>query len=42
MFGNVEMASIAQATAINEAGVYSVGNIPEHSKIFKVRMCLPV
>ena len=35
-FGSVEMKSMAQATAINETGVYSVGNIHSHSKDFKV------
>lgn len=36
-FGNVEMKSIAQATAINEFGLYHVGNIRNYSKDFKVR-----
>ena len=35
-FGNVEIRSIAQATSINEEGLYYVGNIENYSKDFKV------
>ena len=36
-FGNVEIKSMAQATAINATGIYKVGNIKDYSKDFKVR-----
>ena len=35
-FGNVEIKSINQATAINDNGFYYVGNIHGHSTDFKV------
>lgn len=35
-YGNVEIDSITQATAINQTGKYYVGNIPEYSRQFKV------
>ena len=39
-FGSTEITSMAQATAINETGIYRVGNIPNFSKDFKVSWLL--